>query len=620
MFRGLRLGVVHTSSAQAKLLAKKVAGHKGTLCVVSPGSQDDGALLHEIRGFTHVLVGSRAGCARAGDIAARIHALGESRRVPVVRIGWVTESLRVGKALPHQAFAVPIAASHGTYRSRKRPRETETPSSSSAKSLVSPPCARARIVSPEPAGVCPRQARDIPPSRSSETPSSPASIQAHLPNILTWNANNMGTRMRAGTLSSLGSVAELNDCDVICVQEVCLDEGDIRSCLEESLDGSPGSRVDTPPRPRRGRSDGRPVVESFTRLAGQLPTKNYMVRTRCPPTWLPDGFNTSYWSVYAESKGSAKGKGVAVFCRDGWAVPSNRVSFSLSDHMPAHKRWNEGRCIVLEYDRFTLLTVYCPQDALDQCVPCNSFDLLRWAGDSRFRAVDLARVQARARRDTCFRTQFWDPALRAFAAAHARQGRALVCCGDMNASHDPEFDRMYMCDGSGPSRGAPVYLTVPPIKEHRTKVHRLGGRWAPSVLHSRLGFNAIRIEPKFRYCVPPGVDPEALRDYWPQQQRVVDNFNSLFQPPVGLVDAWRHTHPGVVGGFTNLPCRRVRLRLDYVLVSASLSRRIASCEVDPEPCGSDHLPLIIKFNAPDEPRARPKNRRPAATEDGHAGN
>jgi exodeoxyribonuclease-3 len=74
----------------------------------------------------------------------------------------------------------------------------------------------------------------------------------------------------------------------------------------------------------------------------------------------------------------------------------------------------------------------------------------------------------------------------------------------------------------------------------------------------------------------------------------------------GLVDAYRHLHPGEVG-FTWWDYRqghfhrKMGLRIDFALVAAPLAVRLASCGIDrgfrkgPKP--SDHAPLIVELGS-----------------------
>ncbi|GAB4436034.1 MAG: exodeoxyribonuclease III [Chloroflexi bacterium OHK40] len=65
---------------------------------------------------------------------------------------------------------------------------------------------------------------------------------------------------------------------------------------------------------------------------------------------------------------------------------------------------------------------------------------------------------------------------------------------------------------------------------------------------------------------------------------------------VGLVDSFRHLHPGVAayswwtmrGGARE---RNVGWRLDYILVSTDLAPRLLAADIHPEVSGSDHCPV-----------------------------
>jgi len=80
----------------------------------------------------------------------------------------------------------------------------------------------------------------------------------------------------------------------------------------------------------------------------------------------------------------------------------------------------------------------------------------------------------------------------------------------------------------------------------------------------------------------------------------------------GLVDLSRQFHPDDDQLFTwwapwrNMRARNIGWRLDYVLCSASLAARAASCEAFPEYGTSDHAPVLAAFDiapphAPPEP-------------------
>jgi exodeoxyribonuclease-3 len=125
--------------------------------------------------------------------------------------------------------------------------------------------------------------------------------------------------------------------------------------------------------------------------------------------------------------------------------------------------------------------------------------------------------------------------LEAFAAAHARDGMPLVICGDLN-----------------------VARTDADIHPKERKANIIGTR----------------------------AEERALLE------RVIGH---------GLVDVQRALHPDATDLFTwwapwrNLRQRNVGWRIDYVLASAALHARTASCVVEREVGTSDHAPVTWTF-------------------------
>ena len=67
----------------------------------------------------------------------------------------------------------------------------------------------------------------------------------------------------------------------------------------------------------------------------------------------------------------------------------------------------------------------------------------------------------------------------------------------------------------------------------------------------------------------------------------VDTFR-LFHKGNGHYSWWSH--------FANARERNVGWRIDYVLVSASLKKKVKMAEILPEVIGSDHCPVLLEIN------------------------
>lgn len=100
---------------------------------------------------------------------------------------------------------------------------------------------------------------------------------------------------------------------------------------------------------------------------------------------------------------------------------------------------------------------------------------------------------------------------------------------------------------------------------------------------------------------PKEKKPKAIGQL-PEERAVLEGLISQ-----GLVDAARSLDPTNDQIFTwwppwrNLRQRNIGWRLDYVLASASLFPRIASCTVQSEVGTSDHAPVMAIFNDPSAP-------------------
>jgi len=81
--------------------------------------------------------------------------------------------------------------------------------------------------------------------------------------------------------------------------------------------------------------------------------------------------------------------------------------------------------------------------------------------------------------------------------------------------------------------------------------------------------------------------------FMPEERAALGKF---FQ--AGLIDTFRHLHPTTVkytwwDMVSRARERNVGWRLDYVLVSADLQKRILSAEIHDEMPGSDHCPVSV---------------------------
>ena len=70
----------------------------------------------------------------------------------------------------------------------------------------------------------------------------------------------------------------------------------------------------------------------------------------------------------------------------------------------------------------------------------------------------------------------------------------------------------------------------------------------------------------------------------------------------GLVDVFRHLHPGEEGHYTwwSTPTfargRNIGWRLDYYLLTPSLLEAVSACRIQPEVTGSDHCPVVLEMD------------------------
>ena len=97
---------------------------------------------------------------------------------------------------------------------------------------------------------------------------------------------------------------------------------DISSAIS-SLKSS-NSSSDSPCRRKRGNgSTGEPTVR-VVQLQKELPSKNYKIQTSRTPSWLPEGFSTSYWSLYGDADG--KGRACDPFSAMALSDPKLKVN------------------------------------------------------------------------------------------------------------------------------------------------------------------------------------------------------------------------------------------------------------------------------------------------------
>ena len=140
------------------------------------------------------------------------------------------------------------------------------------------------------------------------------------------------------------------------------------------------------------------------------------------------------------------------------------------------------------------------------------------------------------------RYKHWDPAFLAYCkelekngSAGSPQGKPVIFCGDLNVAHTPD-------DLARPKENDGL--------KGFTKEERAG----------------------FQAFVDAGY---------------VDTFR-LFHKGNGHYSWWSH--------FANARERNVGWRIDYVLVSASLKKKVKMAEILPEVIGSDHCPVLLEIN------------------------
>lgn len=85
--------------------------------------------------------------------------------------------------------------------------------------------------------------------------------------------------------------------------------------------------------------------------------------------------------------------------------------------------------------------------------------------------------------------------------------------------------------------------------------------------------------------------------FLPEERAWVDKYLSH-----GLVDIFRHLHPGEGGHYTwwSTPTfareRNIGWRLDYFLLTPDLLSSVRACRIQPEVVGSDHCPVVLELS------------------------